>query len=352
MGDPDRETERLLFNMKLRIFYLEEKLAKQSSAQGAGAGGGASAHQEHLDKQLFELRLTLEERGQEVLERNELLVKARKAIEDLQADLILARERLSGAEQQQRGHAALQQQVLALEAREHSRMRELGNVSGTVRDLEAELSGARRTCEAHARNLAVRDKALLERDAQLDVLRATVARLQEENEAAVVVARQLESEKDRCAQLVGDVSRLESELDERSAALGAERTSARALKQQAEAVARLEAEEIAHLKARNTFRLKQMTLACVSPLGACWPNRRVTPSVVIVSFAPRTLIPASRQSSQTPELLPRQCKAKMIRPMMQCAVQLPPPPRRLGNSSRGFPPPTPKLMLLAPSRSE
>ena len=197
------------------------------------------------------MRLTLEERAQDVLERNELLVKARKAIEDLQADLILARERLCGAEQHQRDNAALQQHVLALEAREHSRMCELGNVSKRIRELQSELSDARQSCETCTRSLALRDTELLERDAQLDVLRATVARLQEENEVACAVKQKFESEKNRCAELEGDITRLERDLDESSAALGTERTSARALKQQAEAVARLEAEEIAHLKERN-----------------------------------------------------------------------------------------------------
>ena len=121
---------------------------------------------ESLEKHLHEMRLVVEERGQEVRERNQLLVKARKAIEDLQADVILARERLSEAEGYQQVDAALRHQVLKLEARERRRSHDLDNVSVKVRELESALSDARKSCAVHVRTLAARDKALLDGGAQ------------------------------------------------------------------------------------------------------------------------------------------------------------------------------------------
>lgn len=259
----DGKLSALCFNMKLRIVYLEEKLRK------VGCSRGKSTTVDSLEKQLFEMRLTAEERGQEVFERNQLLVKARKAIENLQADVILARERLSESEQQQRTHTTLQQQVLALEARECSRVRDISNLSAKVHGLASNLSEVQRSCEAHVRNLAMRDKALVERDAQLGALRATVARLREENEFTSAAARELVSEKDRGAQLVDDVARLKRELEDRSAALGVERAAAQRLKHQAEAIAKLEAEEIAHLKGR--IRLVVVVWLCREFVNS-WPD--------------------------------------------------------------------------------
>ena len=68
--------------MKLRIFYLEERLAQRHGGDGDRAA---------LEEELFQQKLLLEEREKELEDRNLLLIKSRNAIESLQADLELVR---------------------------------------------------------------------------------------------------------------------------------------------------------------------------------------------------------------------------------------------------------------------
>ena len=86
LRDQESEIARLnkqLFNMKLRVFYLEERLAK-SGRQG---GEDMSA----LVKENYDQAMLLDEKTAELEERNLLLIKARNAIESLQHDLEMAR---------------------------------------------------------------------------------------------------------------------------------------------------------------------------------------------------------------------------------------------------------------------
>ena len=86
LRDQESEIARLnkqLFNMKLRVFYLEERLAK-SGRQG---GEDMSA----LVKENYDQAMLLDEKTAELEERNLLLIKARNAIESLQSDLEMAR---------------------------------------------------------------------------------------------------------------------------------------------------------------------------------------------------------------------------------------------------------------------
>ena len=68
---------KLNFNLKLRIFYLEERLAKLQKA----------AIRMNRSTELFEQKLLLDEKNEEIEERELLLVKARNAIESLQGIL-------------------------------------------------------------------------------------------------------------------------------------------------------------------------------------------------------------------------------------------------------------------------
>jgi hypothetical protein len=79
-----QELQKANFNMKLRIFYLEEKLAKL-------AGGQSASHLGDIETENLQLKMMLEEKVQELEERNVLLVKARNAIESLQADVEIAK---------------------------------------------------------------------------------------------------------------------------------------------------------------------------------------------------------------------------------------------------------------------
>mgnify|MGYP006141396439 CR=1 FL=1 len=76
VANQELEVQRLQktnFNMKLRIFYLEERLA-----QRAGDGNSAA-----LEEELFQQKLLIEERSKELEDRNLLLIKSRNAIERL-----------------------------------------------------------------------------------------------------------------------------------------------------------------------------------------------------------------------------------------------------------------------------
>ena len=70
--------QKLNFNMKLRMFYLEERLQKLNA-------GNVDATE--LQEELFQSQLKTEEKQRELDQRNVLLVKARNAIEALQVDL-------------------------------------------------------------------------------------------------------------------------------------------------------------------------------------------------------------------------------------------------------------------------
>ena len=85
MREQEEERQRLQkenFNMKLRIFYLEERMQKLAGREG---GGGAAVLADMTES--AETRAALEQCQQDLEDRNVLLVKARYAIEALQADL-------------------------------------------------------------------------------------------------------------------------------------------------------------------------------------------------------------------------------------------------------------------------
>lgn len=86
LRDQESEIARLnkqLFNMKLRVFYLEERLAKSGRQGGEDMGA--------LMKENYDQAMLLDEKTAELEERNLLLIKARNAIESLQTDLEMAR---------------------------------------------------------------------------------------------------------------------------------------------------------------------------------------------------------------------------------------------------------------------
>ena len=90
--------------MKLRIFYLEERIQKISRARAKqelqnakhadGDGGATGRDIQELEEELFQAQLLAEEKTRELEERNVLLVKARNAIETLQTDLQASRSEL------------------------------------------------------------------------------------------------------------------------------------------------------------------------------------------------------------------------------------------------------------------
>ena len=71
------QLHKQLFNMKLRVFYLEERLSKNG-------GSGGSAEVDELLQENLQQKMLIEEKAQELEQRNILLVKARNAIQSLQ----------------------------------------------------------------------------------------------------------------------------------------------------------------------------------------------------------------------------------------------------------------------------
>ena len=65
-----KKLQKLNFDMKLRIFYLEERLAKL-------APGNSQPNMVALEEDLFQQRMLCEEKTNELEERNILLIKAR-----------------------------------------------------------------------------------------------------------------------------------------------------------------------------------------------------------------------------------------------------------------------------------
>eukprot|EP00741_Cyanophora_paradoxa_P007749 tig00001206_g7497.t1 len=96
LKDVESEVERLgkeNFNLKLKIFFLEEKLYKS-----------LPDNFEQTLQENIELKMELAGKKQELDEKNQLLVKARNAIESLQADLELARmQRLTEKQRHSKG---------------------------------------------------------------------------------------------------------------------------------------------------------------------------------------------------------------------------------------------------------
>ncbi len=85
MKDEDvlvQQLQKANFNLKLRIFYLEERLAQRR---------GERVSQLPLEEELFAQKLITTENAQQLEDRNMLLVKSRNAIESLHGALELAR---------------------------------------------------------------------------------------------------------------------------------------------------------------------------------------------------------------------------------------------------------------------
>ena len=149
MKDQEQEIEGMtkqIFNLKLRIFYLEEALSRERA-------GGAPDIGEMAEENL-ETKLLLEERTQELEEINMRLVKARNAIESLQADVELFKTHQDDTqsakyktlmEKFKEKEVAVQRaesRIQALSSTEALRREEIANLTTQVKDLQKSLSKA------------------------------------------------------------------------------------------------------------------------------------------------------------------------------------------------------------------
>jgi len=251
VANQELEVQRLQktnFNMKLRIFYLEERLA-----QRAGGDGNQAA----LEEELFQQKLLIEERSKELEDRNLLLIKSRNAIESLQADLELVRAQCHELQDTTVDVTQLENKTRLLELQESK-----------IQQLESEIA---RHAEAEA--AAIRESGALqseirrgEEQQQLKECEVRSLRLEVEDQARQVsrltteleVARPQLSMQDHMTRALegkeGELDSLSMQLDEarvRESALEAElfqvkeRETNNTMK--ASEIARLEADEIARL---------------------------------------------------------------------------------------------------------
>ncbi|GBG32150.1 Hypothetical Protein FCC1311_083752 [Hondaea fermentalgiana] len=174
------------FNLKLRIFYLEERVAKLRK-------GGET--DESLEQEVLQQKVLLEEKQQELDERNLLLVKARNAIEGLQTDLALCSAELDEARnveipvellrEKEQEIDALRHKIRELDERDRKRLEDVLTLNEQVRELEPEKKRAAdldlALAEANS-TLADAERALLQRDARIEEIRAEHTKLARENE--------------------------------------------------------------------------------------------------------------------------------------------------------------------------
>lgn len=212
-GAPRGEVEKLSkenFNLKLRIFYLEERVAKLRN-------GGES--DESLEQEILEHKVLLEEKQQELDERNLLLVKARNAIEGLHTDLALCRAELEEARNNQAAVEALREReievdslkhkVRELDGRDRKRLEDILTLNEQIRELESE---KKRAVKLDKENLDLREdldikgNTLKQREAALEESRAENNKLAHEVESLraklIENARSLGDQRSREAELM------------------------------------------------------------------------------------------------------------------------------------------------------
>jgi len=236
----EEEAERLAkenFNLKLRIFYLEERVQKLRSGDSA---------EESLEDELQEKTVLLQEQQQELDKRNLLLVKARNAISNLQTDLGIAKKTLE-KERQRASPELLEQKQIEIDGLDHrlreqdvakrrlnSEVEELKEQVGEIRSQEtsvrqekdklaAEVEELRRSSEDLQRRLDLESRSQGARHSREARLNLELKKLKEENEKLMKSLRKSKGEGERAIQ-----SCLQLERKSRDLELGLEREKASA----------------------------------------------------------------------------------------------------------------------------
>ena len=135
LNDQDVEVQRLqkaTFNMKLRIFYLEERLAQRHGRRRPRG----------TEEEMFQQKLLIEERDKELEDRNLLLIKSRNAIESLQADLELMRAQCHELQDSQVAPAQLEAdaQVRKMQSEKIAQLEAAARARSQQDELAAQLS--------------------------------------------------------------------------------------------------------------------------------------------------------------------------------------------------------------------
>ena len=167
---------KLNFNLKLRIFYLEERLAKLQR------GGDTD---ESLHRELFEQKLLLDEKSEEIEEREVLLVKARNAIESLQSDLQLARSELADVQARRdvasvnsEENKALVKRAEQAEARYRISMETVTRTNAQMEDALNQNDAQRKECESLKQTVIQLQREIQSKDDSINLLKDTVTAFQ------------------------------------------------------------------------------------------------------------------------------------------------------------------------------
>ena len=251
IANQEIEVQRLQktnFNMKLRIFYLEERLAQRA---------GGDSNQAALEEELFQQKLLIEERSKELEDRNLLLIKSRNAIESLQADLELVRAQCHELQDSRVDVSQLENKTRLLELQE-SKIQSLASESSkhaqAEQDSIRENGALRADLQRAEEQRQVKESEIRALRLELEDQARQVSRLTTELEVA---RPQLSMQEHMTSALEGKENELDSlsvQLDEaraREAALEAEMRQVKEREKnnglKASEIARLEADEIARL---------------------------------------------------------------------------------------------------------
>jgi chromosome segregation ATPase len=168
--------ERMNFDLKMKVFYMEEQMRKLSDSAGQEDAA------DELREQNNQLRGDLEERTLEVEQRNALLVKAKQAIEALKAEVAKLRsEDSSGSaarleEAESRVRAALRN----AEAMEAKHAADCERLQLKISSLEQTLALKDQLLSSVDDKAKASTSSLSSVSAELDSAHATIAKLEDQ----------------------------------------------------------------------------------------------------------------------------------------------------------------------------
>jgi chromosome segregation ATPase len=132
--------EKSNFDLKMKVYYLEENLKKMMDS-------GAESASDELKNEIASLRLQLEERNIEVEQRNALLLKAKAAIEALKSEIGKLRDEKSTENSRQEEYEFKLRQVQRQSEDAESKYRaQIDRLESQISNLQQSLSLKENLC--------------------------------------------------------------------------------------------------------------------------------------------------------------------------------------------------------------
>ncbi len=213
------------FNLKLRLYYLEESLQKLRKGDESS---------ETLQEEVMSLRVTLDEKQAELDDRNMLLVRSRTAIESLNTEIDLKKAQLAEARRDTRALEAAkareaellvaEKRIAKLESQDAVRMNDILALNNQLREANAALT--ERQADHHEALMLV-NKRDRERDNLEEALRTAVLEGEARGRETLAVQEKLEAAKT-------ELERAQAAGVENASALGRQRAHEAQLIAQAE----------------------------------------------------------------------------------------------------------------------